>query len=108
MSCSEEKTDPGQSVSWYYVSTGVKIKSGGRFALNGISLKITDIQLKDAGTYECRGVSIRWYLTIYVNSEFPYAPVVRWFSISCFVTKLNHNVIFFVFVFVAVIKMFHD
>ena len=44
--------------------------SGGRIQLNGVSLKITDVQLEDAGTYECRGVSIRRYLTIYVNGEF--------------------------------------
>ena len=70
MRCSEEKSNLNQNVSWYYVSTGVKMKSGGRIQLNGVSLKITDVQLEDAGTYECRGVSIRRYLTIYVNGEF--------------------------------------
>ena len=57
-------------VSWYYVSTGKKIKSGERFKLNGLSLEIDKVQLDDAGTYECRGVSTRQYLTIYVNGEF--------------------------------------
>ena len=57
-------------VSWYYVSTGKKINSGGRLELNGFSMKITNVQLDDAGTYECRGVSIRQYHTIYVNGEF--------------------------------------
>ena len=70
MRCSEEKSNLNQNVSWYYVSTGVKMKSGGRIQLSGVSLKITDVQLEDAGTYECRGVSIRRYLTIYVNGEF--------------------------------------
>ena len=70
MRCSEEKSNLNQNVSWYYVSTGVKMMSGGRIQLNGVSLKITDVQLEDAGTYECRGVSIRRYLTIYVNGEF--------------------------------------
>ena len=67
--CSEDETNRGQNVSWYYVSSGEKIKSGGRFELNGLSLKIT-VQLDDAGTYECRTASTRQYLTIYVNGEF--------------------------------------
>ena len=68
--CSEDESNLGQNVSWYYVSTGEKIKSGGRIELNGLSLKIKNVQLDDAGTYECRGVSIRRYMTIYVNGEF--------------------------------------
>ena len=70
MRCSEEKSNLSQNVSWYYVSTGVKVKSGGRKELNGSSLKIINVQLDDAGTYECRGVTIRRYLTIYVSGEF--------------------------------------
>ena len=70
MRCSEQKSNLGQNVSWYYVSTGVKMKSGGRIELKGLSLKITNVQLDDAGTYECRGITFRRYFTIYVNGEF--------------------------------------
>ena len=67
---SKDPTVHGQNISWYNGSTGVKIKSGGRIELDGHFLKINNVQLDDAGTYECRGVfSIRFY-TIYVNSEF--------------------------------------
>ena len=59
-----------QNISWYNGSTGVKIKSGGRIELNGFSLTINNIQLDDAGTYECRGVFSARFYTIYVNSEF--------------------------------------
>ena len=68
--CSDKVGDPGQKVAWYRVRTGKKINSGGRFELNGLSLKISNVQLNDAGTYECRLVSRRQYLTIYVNGEF--------------------------------------
>ena len=68
--CSDKVGDPGQNVAWYRVRTGKKINSGGRFELNGLSLKISNVQPNDAGTYECRGVSRRQYLTIYVNGEF--------------------------------------
>ena len=68
VNCSKEETDFGQNVSWYI--TGSKIKSGGRIKLNGHYLEIKSVQLDDAGTYECRGVSnIRLY-TIDVHSEF--------------------------------------
>ena len=60
----------GQNISWYNSSTGVKIKSGDRIELNGFSLKINNVQLDDAGTYECRGVSGTLFVTIYVNGEF--------------------------------------
>ena len=66
----EDPTRLGQNISWYNGSTGVKIKSGGRVELNGLSLKINNVQLDDAGTYECRGVSSTRFLTIYVNGEF--------------------------------------
>ena len=69
MRCSEQVGDPGQ-VAWYHVRTNKIIKSGKRFELTGLSMKITDFQPEDAGTYECRGVSNRQYLTIYVNGEF--------------------------------------
>ena len=59
-----------QGISWYDGSTGVKIKSGGRIELNGLSLKIKNVQLDDAGTYECRGTSTTRFYTIYVNSEY--------------------------------------
>ena len=59
-----------QNISWYNGSTGVKIKSGGRIELNGHFLKISNVQLDDAGTYECRGLFSTRFYTIYVNSEF--------------------------------------
>ena len=60
----------GQYITWYNGSSGFKIKSGGRIELNGLSLKINNVQLDDAGTYECRGMfSTRFYI-IYVNSKF--------------------------------------
>ena len=68
--CSKVETKLGQNISWYDGSTGVKIKSGGRIELSGLSLKINNVQLDDAGTYECRGVSSTRFLTIYVNGEF--------------------------------------
>ena len=66
----EDPTGLGQNILWYDGSTGVKIKSGGRVELNGLSLKINKVQLDDAGTYECRGVSSTRFYTIYVNGEF--------------------------------------
>ena len=66
----EDLTGLGQDILWYKLSTGVKIKSGGRVKSNGLSLKIGGVQLDDAGTYECRGVSSTRFLTIYVNGEF--------------------------------------
>ena len=70
LKCSMPGSQLGQSISWYNGSTGVKIKSGGRIQLKGLYLKINNVHLNDAGTYECRGESrIRFY-TIYVNSEY--------------------------------------
>ena len=66
----KDLTRRGQNISWYNGSTGVKIKSGGRIELNGLFLKIKNVQLDDAGTYECRGVFSTRFYTIYVNSEF--------------------------------------
>ena len=59
-----------RSISWYNGSTNVKIKSGGRIKFSDLSLRINNIQLDDAGTYECRGVSTSRFYTIYVNSEY--------------------------------------
>ena len=66
----EDLTALGQDILWYKLSTGFKIKSGGRVKSNGLSLQIGRVQLDDAGTYECRGVSSTRFLTIYVNGEF--------------------------------------
>ncbi|XP_074608769.1 scavenger receptor cysteine-rich domain-containing group B protein-like [Acropora palmata] len=68
--CSKVETKLGQKISWYNGATGVKIKSGGRIQLNGLSLKIKDFQLDDAGTYECRGESSTRFYTIYANATF--------------------------------------
>ncbi|XP_015769364.1 PREDICTED: hemicentin-2-like [Acropora digitifera] len=59
-----------QNISWYKSITDVKIKSEGRIELNGLFLKIKNIQLDDAGTYECRGLSSSRFYTIYVNAKF--------------------------------------
>ncbi|KAK2571226.1 Tyrosine kinase receptor Cad96Ca [Acropora cervicornis] len=66
--CSEQVGDTGQ-VAWYHVRTDKIIKTGERFELTGLSMKITNVQPEHAGTYECRGGSNRQYLTIYVNVE---------------------------------------
>ena len=71
-----------QNISWYNSSTGVKIKSGGRIELNGLSLKIKNVELDDAGTYECRGESSTRFYTIYVNggySLFSYFSLPRYY-----------------------------
>ena len=68
--CSKVETKLGQNISWYNGITGVKIKSGGRVELTGPFLKIIKVQLDDAGTYECRGVSSTRFYTIYVNGEY--------------------------------------
>ena len=65
--CSNQHSS--QNISWYNGSTGVKIKPGGRIELNGLSLKIKNVQLDDAGTYECRTVFSTRFYTIYVNCE---------------------------------------
>ncbi|XP_067030893.1 uncharacterized protein [Acropora muricata] len=64
--CSKVET---KNISWHNGSTGVKIKSRGRIELNGLSLKITNFQLDDAGTYECRGESDTRFHTIYANGK---------------------------------------
>ena len=65
----EDPTGLSQNISWYNGTTGVKIIAGGRIDFNGFFLKINNVQLDDAGTYECRGVSSTRFLTIYVNGE---------------------------------------
>ena len=90
----EDSTDPWKIISWYNGTTGVKIESGGRIELNGLSLKINKVELSDAGTYECRGVSGTRFLTIYVNSEFSIAPVVFHFRII-FVTSHYYYIAMF-------------
>ena len=81
LKCSMPGSQLGQSISWYNGFTGVKIKSGGRIELNGLSLKIKNVQLDDAGTYECRGVSSTRFYTIYVNSKY---------SLYSFCSSLRH------------------
>ena len=85
VTCSEKVRDPGQNVVWYRVRTRQEIKSEGRFQLNVLSLKISNVQLNDAGTYECRGKSKRQYLTIYVNGEF---------FLCTFCSSLRHHLFF--------------
>ena len=70
LKCSMSVPQLGQSISWHNSGTGVEIKSGGRIELNGLSLKINNVQLDDAGTYECRGVSSTRFYTIYVNGKY--------------------------------------
>ena len=65
--CSKVETKLFQKISWHNGATGVKIKSEGRIELNGLSLKIKNFQLDDAGTYECRGESSTRFYTIYAN-----------------------------------------
>ena len=86
--CSKVET---KNISWHNGTTGVKIKSGGRIELNSLSLKIKNLQLDDAGTYECRGKSLGSTPFMPMVS-FLYAPFVRQLSII-----LHHhcNAIFF-------------
>ena len=71
LTCSAKvESNVNQSISWYIGGTNVKIKTGGRIESNGLSLKINDVQLDDAGTYECRGASSTRFYTIYVNGEY--------------------------------------
>ena len=92
MRCSEQVGDPRQ-VAWYHVRTGERINSGKRFKLTGLSLKITNVQLNDAGTYECRGVSKRRYLTIYVNGEFSLCTYLVPVISASFILLPNYNAI---------------
>ena len=67
VTCSKVET---KNITWHNGSTGIKIKSGGRIELNGLSLKIKNFQPRDAGTYECRGESSTRFYTIYANGKF--------------------------------------
>ena len=67
--CSKVETKLNQNISWHNGSTGVKIKSGGKIELNGLSFKIKNFQLDDAGTYECRGESSTRLYTIYAYGK---------------------------------------
>ena len=68
--CLKVKRELNQTISWYRGSTGVKMESDGRIEVNDHSLKINNVQLDDAGTYECRGVSSTRFYTIYVNGKY--------------------------------------
>ena len=82
VTCSAKvESDSNQNISWYTAGTNVKIKTRGRIELNGLSLKINNVQLHDAGTYECRGASSTRFYTIYVNGEY--------FLFSCY-SSLRH------------------
>ena len=102
VTCSKVEPELNQNISWYNGETGVKISSGGRIEVNGLSLKINNVQLDDAGTYECRGVSSSRFYTIYINSEYSLffcsssirhnfclhlnAKIMHWFLVlNCFV-----------------------
>ena len=69
VNCLEVETKLEQNISWHNGSTGVKINSGGRIELKGLALKIKNLQLDDAGTYECRGESSTRFYTIYANGK---------------------------------------
>ena len=69
VTCSKVETRLDQNISWHNGITGVKIKSGGKIELNGLSLKIKNFQLDDAGTYECRDESSTRFFTIYANGK---------------------------------------
>ena len=92
--CSNEHI-PGlaKNILWYNGITGFEIKSGGRVELNGLFLKINNVQLDDAGTYECRGVSSTRFYTIYVNGEFSlcssYSPLRHYFRYTSPLIKCN-------------------
>ena len=84
--CSKVETKFGQNISWYNGTTGVKIKSGGRIELSGLSLKIKKVHLDDAGTYECRGESSTRFFMLRVS--FLSAPFVRQLSVIFVTTNI--------------------
>ena len=88
VNCSKGETE---NISWHNGSTGVKIKSGGRIELNGLSLKIKNLQLDDAGTYECRGESSTRFYTIYANGKLFYARFVCHHSIIFITTTIMQS-----------------
>ena len=96
LTCSAKvESNVNQSISWYIGGTNVKIKTGGRIESNGLSLKINNVQLDDAGTYECRGASSTRFYTIYVNGEYSLPPVIRHFGIISLHHTTKYNAMFF-------------
>ena len=80
--CSAERESHfNKSISWYHAGTNVRIKSEGRIELNGLFMKINNVQQDDAGTYECRGVLSTRFYTIYANCEY---------SLYSFCSSLRH------------------
>ena len=102
--CSKVETKLGQNIAWYDGSTGVKIKSEGRIELSGLSLKITNVHLDDAGTYECRGVSSTRFLTIYVYGKFSDVSLVCHFGIIIVASNHYYNAFCISFVVDAVVE----
>ena len=92
-----------KNISWHNGSSGVKIKSGGRIELNGLSLKIKNLQLDDAGTYECRGESSTRFYTIYANGKLSSCSFCS--SPQHYFYRDPYNAIFF---FLYIKLCFHD
>ena len=63
------------SVVAWYDGNGNELKSGGRITVSSKTLVLSDVQLSDGGTYECRGltpgthVTYARFYTIYVNGR---------------------------------------
>ena len=91
--CSKVETKHGQKIAWYNGATGVEIKSGGRIELSGLSLKIKNVQLDDAGTYECRGESSTRFFTIYVKGKFSFCSFCS--STQCYFRHHKYNAMLF-------------
>ena len=90
-----------KNISWYNGSTGVKIKSGGRRELNGLSLKIKNFQPDDAGTYECRGESSTRFYTIYAKGKLSF-----YSSLHHYFHRDHYNAMFFFVLFNFVLRYF--
>ncbi|XP_068747395.1 protein sidekick-2-like [Montipora capricornis] len=70
-SLKNENQNEREMVKWYEIGTTAReLKSEGRIEVNGETLTIKDIQLRDGGTYECRGVGYTRFYTVYVNAQF--------------------------------------
>ena len=89
--CSDEVFD---HVRWYHVRTGKTIRSGGRFELKGLSLKITYVQLIDMNVEEYSAVSTSRFMLMV---SLPYAPFTRDFGIIS--SSPNHNAILLLLMF---------
>ena len=63
------------SVVAWYDGKGNELKSGGRITVSSKTVVLSDVQLSDGGTYECRGftsgthVTYARFYTIYVNGR---------------------------------------